>query len=127
MVSFVRLAPPLDVATDNLDKITRWLTQNQALPVRVPERLAALSPAGCRVLVFRGESVALICFQRGNNRLAHLFVVDRKALPKMEPGQSPIISRTGEWMTACWAEGSEVYMIALQGDRAALEQFLPRI
>jgi hypothetical protein len=36
-----------------------------------------------------------------------------------------MISRTGEWMTACWAEGDQVYMIALKGDRAALEQYLP--
>ncbi len=125
MVSFVRLDPPLEMASHDLGAIRGWLGQ-AALPTQVPPRLAALDPLGCRILSFRGYNVALICFQRTPGRLAHLFVVDRAALPKIEPGEKPIFTSSGEWMTACWVEGDKVYMIAVQGDRGTVEAYLPR-
>jgi len=125
MVSFVRLDPPLEMASHDLGAIKGWLSQ-AAFPTDVPPRLAALDPLGCRILSFRGHNVELICFQRAPGRLAHLFVVDREALPKIQPGEKPIFTSSGEWMTACWVEGEKVYMIAVQGDRATLEAYLPR-
>ncbi len=125
MVSFVRLDPSLEMASHDLGAIKGWLAQT-GLPAEVPPRLAALDPVGCRVLSFRGHDVALICFQRREGRLAHLFVVDRAALPKMQPGDKPIFATSGQWMTASWVENDRVYMIALQGDRAAIEPYLPR-
>ena len=125
MVSFIRLVPPLEMESHDLDAIKRWLAKKDAAPMDVPSRLAALQPVGCRVLSFRGEKVALICFQRSEDRLAHLFVVDRAAMPKMKPGAKPVFLDAGGWTTASWAENDRVYMIAVQGDRAAVERFLP--
>jgi len=70
--------------------------------------------------------VELICFQRAPGRLAHLFVIDRDAMPKMRAGEKPIFTSSGEWMAACWVEGEKIYMIAVQGDRATVEAYLPR-
>ncbi len=126
MVSFVRLDPPLEMASHDLGSIKSWLATQAALPTDIPPRLAALQPLGCRILSFRGQSVALICFQREGDRLAHLFVVDRSALPKMEPGAKPVFASAGDWMTASWVEGDRVYMIAVQGDRAAVMRYLPQ-
>lgn len=124
MVSFIRLVPPLEMESHNLDAIKSWLAKKDASPMNVPPRLAALQPVGCRVLSFRGEKVALICFQRGGDRLAHLFVVDRAAL-KMKQGEKPVFVDAGGWTTASWAENDRVYMIAVQGDRAAVQRYLP--
>ena len=85
MVSFIRLNPPLEMKSHDLGAIKGWLAK-AALPTEVPPGLAALEPLGCRLLSFRGHDVALICFQREGDRLAHLFVVDRAAMPKMKPG-----------------------------------------
>lgn len=125
MVSFVQLVPPLEMESHDLDAIKKWLAKKDAAPMAVPARLAALQPVGCRVLSFRGQKVALICFQRSEDRLAHLFVVDRVAMPKMKPGAKPVFVDAGGWTTASWAENDRVYMIAVQGDRAAVERFLP--
>ena len=125
MVSFVRLDPSLDLTSHDLGAIKNWLTQNEALTATVPARLAALESVGCRVLSFRGHNVSLICFRRTKNGLAHLFVVDRTALPEMRPGQPPRFTAAGEWMTASWAEGNQVYMVAVRGDVEAVKQFLP--
>lgn len=125
MVSFVQLAPPLEMESHDLGAIKSWLAKKDAAPMDVPPRLAALRPVGCRVLSFRGQKVALICFQRGGDRLAHLFVVDRAAMPKMKQGEKPVFVDAGGWTTASWAENDRVYMIAVQGDRAAVQGYFP--
>lgn len=125
MVSFVRMPPPLDMMTENLGALQDWLTENQTPPINVPGNLRVLRPVGCRVLSFRGHDVALICFRRDPNHLAHLFTVDRAALPQMRAGQPPVFSTAGEWTTASWAEGNRVYLIAVQGDEAAVRRYLP--
>lgn len=125
MASFIQLEPALQMESGNLGKIKSWLAAKDAPPMTVPSRLAALEPVGCRILSFRGHSVTLICFHHERKRLAHLFVVDRAAMPKMKPGQQPIFDNENGWMTATWAEGSCVYMIAMQGGRTELEQYLP--
>lgn len=125
MVSFVQLTPPLEMESDNLGAIKGWLAKKETAPMDVPPQLAALEPLGCRVLSFRGRKVALICFQRDKNRLAHLFVVDRAAMPKLKPGGKPVFVDAGEWTTAAWAENDRVYMIAVQGNRAAVQRYLP--
>ena len=111
--------------SDNLGATHGWLAKKETAPMDVPPRLAALEPLGCRVLSFRGRKVALICFQRDKNRLAHLFVVDRAAMPKLKPGGKPVFVDAGEWTTAAWAENDRVYMIAVQGNRAAVQRYLP--
>ncbi len=126
MVSFIRLGGALDMESHDLGKIKNWLKQKEAAPQFVPSNLAALQPLGCRLLSFRGQTVTLICFQRGEGRLAHLFVVDRAALPKLKPGDAVIFQREGDWTTATWAKDDRVYMIAVQGDEAAAQHFLPQ-
>lgn len=125
MTSFIRLAPPLAMESNDLGEIKSWLVENAEPPPTVPARLAALRPLGCRVLSFRGHDVTLICFAREGKRLAHLFTVDRAALPQMKPGDKPVFANDNGWMTATWAEADRVYMVTMQGSRAALEQYLP--
>ncbi len=127
MVSFIKISPPLEMESDNLGAIKDWVAEKKAAPVPadVPPQIAALQPVGCRVLSFRGHEVTLICFDRGDDRLAHLFTVDRAVLPELQPGAAPVYSSSGEWVTASWAEGNRAYMVTVQGDRAALQRFLP--
>ena len=125
MVSFIRLPPPLDMESNDLRKIQDWVAQKQTVSMVTPPALASLEPVGCRMLSFHGHDVTLICFHRDGNRLAHLFVIDRGALPKLKPGEKPIFSTEGEWTTASWAERDHVYMITVQGDRAAVQSYLP--
>jgi hypothetical protein len=125
MVSFIQQPPPLDMESQDLGKIQKWLEQKTTIPVEVPPALASLEPVGCRILSFRGHDVTLICFHRDGNRLAHLFVVDRAVLPELKPGEGPVFSAEGEWTTASWAERDHAYMITVQGDRATVQSYLP--
>jgi hypothetical protein len=125
MVSFVRLAPPLEMESNNLATIKNWLDKKDAGPLAIPPHLAELEPIGCRILSFRQHDVTLLCFRREEKRLAHLFVIDRAAMPKMKPAGRPIFARHGEWMTATWVETDRIYMLTMQSSRAAMEQYLP--
>jgi len=125
MVSFIELAPPLEMKSSNLGEIKNWLAKKEVASVAVPPRLAALDPVGCRILSFRGRKVTLICFRQGERNLAHLFVVDRAALPKLTPGTAPTLADEGEWTTASWAEKDRAYMIAVRGGRDAVKRYLP--
>lgn len=125
MVGFVQLPPSLAMMSDDMEAIKNWLGENRTPPINVPANLNALQPVGCRLLSFRGHDVTLICFRREGDRLAHLFTVDRAALPQMRAGQPPVFSTTGDWTTASWAEGNRVYLIAVQGDEEAVKHYLP--
>jgi hypothetical protein len=125
MVNFVRIDPPLEMESHDLGAIKNWLAKKDAAPMDIPPRLAALQPLGCRILSIRSQKVTLICFRRDGDRLAHLFVIDRTAMPKMKPGEKPVFADAGEWTTASWVENDRVYMIAVRGDRAAVERYLP--
>ncbi len=125
MTSFIRISPPLEMQSNDLGEIKTWLAKNDVKALSVPPRLAALQPVGCRRLSFRGHQVTLICFLRGKQKLAHLFTVDRAAMPNLKPGDKPVFANDNGWMTATWAEADRVYMITMQGGRAALEDYLP--
>jgi hypothetical protein len=109
-----------------LGEIRSWLGQRQVTDVAVPPRLASLDPVGCRILSFRGRSVSLICFRRSEKNLAHLFVVDRAALPKLKSGAAPVFGTEGKWTTVSWVEKNRAYMVAVQGGREVAARFLPR-
>ena len=125
MVSFIRVPPNLELESHDLGVIQGWLYPKRGLPVDVPPRLVDFQALGCRILSFRGQDVVLICFAREDARLAHLFVVARSALPDLHRGKKPVFTQSGEWITACWEEGDQVYMIAVQGDEATVKKFLP--
>ena len=125
MVSFIQVPPSLEMESSDLGEIKTWLAQKEVAPVAVPPRLAALDPVGCRILSFRGRKVTLICFRRSEKNLAHLFVVDRAALPKVKAGAAPVFAEEGEWTTASWVEKDRVYMIAVKGGRDTAAKYLP--
>ena len=125
MVSFVKVPPSLEMESADLGAINSWLAQKEAIAPDLPNRVAALKPVGCRVLSFRGREVTLVCFHRPDGGLAHLFVVDRAALPDVKPGSAVAFQKEGEWTTATWAAEGKVYMIAVQGNEAAARELLP--
>lgn len=125
MVGFIKVDPALEMKSPELAKVTDWLQKNRApSQITLPKNLQRLEPIGCRTLRFRGRDVALICFKRKEGSLLHLFVIDRAALPEIAKHNGPLISAQTNWMTAAWAEGDQVYLMALQGDRQTIESYL---
>jgi hypothetical protein len=55
--------------------------------------------------------------------MAHLLVIDRAALRGFNKDRPEFAEHHG-WMTAAWTEGDAGYLLAVEGDRSAVEQFL---
>ena len=127
MISFIKLVPPLELESPDLERIQTWLGRTDApADVSVPPGLSALEPVGCRVLFFRGQKVTLICFRRSGTKLVHLLVLDHLALQSLRSDGAPVFVQEGEWMTAAWREKGRIYLLAAQGDRALLERYLQK-
>lgn len=123
MVSFLKVTPSLELETNELSRIHAFLAKSGApSDVNIPQSLRDLEPVGCRKLRFRGNDVALICFKRGNGRVAHLLVVNRAAMRGLR--DTPQYATEGDWATAAWSEGDRGYLLAVQGDDSTAEKFL---
>jgi hypothetical protein len=116
MVRFFSVWQPLDLETNNLTDINKFLANSGAPSgFDIPQPLRDLEPIGCTKLRFRGEDVAVICFKRGNGKVAHLFVINRKAIHGVGP--SPSFANQGDWTTAAWVKGDCDYLLTVQGDQ----------
>ncbi|HEY2124513.1 MAG TPA: hypothetical protein VGG94_03525 [Chthoniobacterales bacterium] len=125
MVDFIKVPPTLEVTSNRLAEATAFLEKTSAPSIiAFPAKLQTLEPIGCRTIRVGGGEVALICFKRPDGRLLHLFVAKRKTLPSFFGGAGPDYAAQGEWMTVTWPEGDQVYLMMVQGDRAALEKYL---
>lgn len=81
MVGFIKVTPTLELETSDITRIKGFLEKSGApSQFDMPVALRKLDPIGCRTLRFRGHDVALICFKRGDGRIAHLLVLNRANL-----------------------------------------------
>jgi hypothetical protein len=124
MMSFVKLAPPLEMESLEIGPIKQWITERKAPLAEIPPGIAAVETMGCRILSFRGYPVTLICFCHGQT-VAHLLMVDRAALPELKPGNLPVLATQGDWTTATWADQRYVFMIAVPDKPSAARRYLP--
>ena len=110
----------LDIRTDDLARVREWLRERRAPDdFTIPGQLNGKSSVGCRVLVWHGQKVSLVCFEIANNKVAHLFVMDRSVLTNSPEGGVPNIQAVGNGIaTAAWSDSKRIYIVALeQGER----------
>jgi hypothetical protein len=125
MVGFIKVDPTLEMKSPDLAQVEDWLQKNRApSELVIPTKLQGLEPIGCRTLRFRGRDVALICFKRKEGGLLHLFVVHHTALPGVKESGRPQVAAQGDWMTAIWGQGDQIYLMTAQTDRQTLESYL---
>jgi len=124
MMSFIKLPPPLELESLEIGPIKQWIAERKAPLSEIPPGIAAVETMGCRILSFRGHPVSLICFCHGQT-VAHLFIVDRTALPGLKAGKPPVLSSQADWTIATWADQHYAYMVAVHDRPAAARQYLP--
>jgi len=124
MMSFVKLEPPLEMQSLEIGPIKEWIAERRAPLAEIPAGVAAVETMGCRILSFRGRPVTLICFCHGQT-VAHLFMVDRAALPELKPLKPPVLSSQADWTVATWADQHYAYMLAVHDKPAAARRYLP--
>ena len=126
MVSFVKVDPSLELKTSEVPLVNEFFQKTGVpSPLSLPAKLQQMKPVGCRTLRFHGNDVGLVCFKSAEGKLLHLFVINRAGLSKMPGDGKRAYSAEGEWVTVAWTDGHQAYLLTVQGDQAALDQYLP--
>jgi len=116
----------LDIQTRDLARIREWLGAHRAPEdFAIPGKLNGRSSVGCRVFVWNGQKVSLICFEIENKKVAHLFVMDRSVLTTLPDGGIPDFQTTGDGIaTASWSDVQRIYILALEQGEQDLKRLL---
>jgi hypothetical protein len=116
----------LDLETTNVFQIRTWLANHSAPEgFVIPEKLDDKSRVGCRVFSWNDQKVSLICFELGNSKTAHLFVMERSALSNLPRGNTPQFQTSHDGIaTATWSDSKRVYIVALKNGEGDLKRLL---
>ncbi len=117
-------SPPLAMTSPDHDKIAAWLKERNAPMGALPSGIAAIPSVGCQKFMVHGHAVSLICFALASGGLAHLFIVDQRALADPPGNNAPEFDQVQEWSTAAWSDGHMSYLLATQAGPNALKQLL---
>lgn len=114
----------LEVQSTSLERLRAHLrTQHQIVDYSVPDALAQQRGVGCRLIAWRGQRAALICFT-SQGQLVHLLIVPRSGLPTNALPGDDNRKQVGEWATAGWADEQNVYLAATRGSAEMLAGLL---
>lgn len=109
----------------DLDEVRAWLAANGgAADFTVPAGLKNHGAVGCEVVSIEGTKVSILCFHLGENRTAHLYVVDRSRLADPPEQGVPALRQIGDFAIASWSEGGKSYFLAGRGGQDSLRQLL---
>jgi hypothetical protein len=115
----------LDHVTGEIANVSAWLgTQGAPKPYVVRPCTKEARPFGCRVVDWRGQKVAMICFGRADQE-AHLFVVLRETLRDLPDDLSPQkVERVEGYPVASWSCRKYVYLMMGNTPETNLDEFL---
>lgn len=112
-------------ATGSLAELTRYVERHQGPGgLEVPANLSASPTHGCQVFDWRGNQVAMICFDGGEMGVVHLFVLDRESLPDPPPEAEPIDANIAGWATSSWSTGGKTYVAMARAEIPRLRSLL---
>ena len=117
-------APSLAMTSTDRNQIMSWLKQRNAPTGTIPARMADMPTVGCQTYSVHGHPVSLICFAMPSGALAHMFIIDEKALIDPPGNGEPWIINVDGWNTAAWSDGNMSYIVATQSSADALKQLL---
>jgi hypothetical protein len=126
----LRQYPKMDLETSDLARIRQYLAQKQAHADYVlPKGLQKAAGTGCAILNWRGQPVTMICFHSGRPidptepSDLFLFVIDRKAVPKVRATGKPQFAQLNRLATLTWGSGDKAYVLGGLGDEQFLRQY----
>jgi hypothetical protein len=102
----------MDLVTNDMREIRQFMAAKGAPADYVLTKgLEDLRLTGAGFLRWRSQPVAMVCFNRGDNEMLFLFVMDRSAV-KDPPPVEPQLARVSKLKTARWTKDDKTYILA---------------
>jgi hypothetical protein len=113
----------MNMTSTNLDAIHTFLVNHKCPDYVLSKPLAGLTGEGCATLEWRDRKVSMVCLTTGKKEL-FLFVMDRVALQHAPESSAPEFAPIRQLMTASWAQGDKIYILAGPGNESDLKRYL---
>ncbi len=115
----------LDQQSPDIEALKRYLTASSLpCPHCIPDALAKIRTFGCKQIQVAGRPAAIICFDLGGGKEAHLIVLERAGLPDAPQERQPELAKSHEWNLAAWSDGTQSFLLATKADVSALKKLL---
>jgi hypothetical protein len=103
----------MDVVTNDMRQVRAFIAAHGApADYQVAPGLGRLQLTGGGLLRWRSNPVAMVCFDRGDNQMLFLFVLNRAAVKDPPPEQTPRVAKVRQLLTASWSQGDNTYLLA---------------
>lgn len=117
MVQIVLREYRMDILNTDGEQVRQYhQTRGAPADYTIPQGLQKVAVKGGGLLGWRGHPVSMVCFDRGNQQLLYLFVLDRNAAKDTPPSDSPKIAKVNKLTTATWSSGKWTYLLATEED-----------
>jgi hypothetical protein len=114
----------MTLTSTNLAEIHSYLLSKQCPDYVLPRPLASLAGTGCANLEWEGHKVSMVCLKDARNQGVYLFAMDRSRFRNAPRSAEPKFEQVHRLMTASWAQGDKIYVLAGPGDAAELKEYL---
>lgn len=115
----------LDQRSTDVEVLKRYLTASSLpCPHCMPDELVNMRTYGCKRIQVAGRPAAIICFDLGGGKEAHLIVIERSGLPDAPPEHQPQFAKSDDWNLAAWSDGTQSFLLATKADVTALKRLL---
>ncbi len=102
----------MDIVTNDMVEVRRFHAARGApSDYALTKGLEELTLTGAGLLEWRSNPVAMVCFDRGDNQMLFLFVMN-KAAAKDSPPAAPQVSQVNRLLTASWTRDNYTYVLA---------------
>lgn len=103
----------VDALNSNFSQVKGWLAEHHAVAnINLPPGIKnAPGLMGCRILVWHGRPVSMLCFKMNGSEHVDLFVTPAVALADAPVPGPPRFAMVDQQMTAGWTDGGNVYLI----------------
>jgi len=114
----------MDIRTHDMEQVRQYLASKGApKDYQITSGLARLSLTGAGALTWRGNPVSMVCFNRGDDQMLYLFVVQKSAL-RDPPATSAEVTNEKGRVCVRWTEGDKAYVLAGPEEPGFLQKYL---
>jgi hypothetical protein len=114
----------MDLLTNDHGPIRAYLASHGApSDYALTKGLEGLSVTGAGLLRWHNHPVSMVCFDRGDQQMLFLFVINHAAAADPPPAK-PVLTKVNKLLTASWSQGANTYVLAGPEDPGFARKYL---